>query len=130
MAQGVSSGVLVSGHDLLNDNYKMLKKIGHGSFGVVFSVTKISNNEPRAVKLVEITELKAMRELLMLAPENRHENIVPCYGAIVIAANTSEGEWKESIQGLLRGNCVGSFIMAMELELCQGIVNVVFSSIK
>lgn len=124
MGQCVSNPVSES--NLLEDNYKVIEKLGQGSFGFVCSVKNV-NNKKRAVKIVWITDLKVMRELLMLTPENRHKNIVKCHGAIIVAGNPPTGEWASLIEEnppshIDRSFMMGSFIMAIELELCEGIM--------
>ena len=57
-----------SSSNVVGVHYRVGKKIGEGSFGVIFEGTNLLNNQQVAIKLVSLTATAPLDPLLMLQP--------------------------------------------------------------
>lgn len=104
------------------DRFRSPEFVGMGSFGVVAKVSVWNNAtnqlESRAMKMVANNDPKAMNEVEKLL-SNQHDNLVRCFGSLLINPSTLSPEWKQILQHMYKEE-FPKLMIASELEYCEG----------
>lgn len=96
--------------------------LGSGSFGaVVHVIDKDNNNEPRAMKLMEVINSTLEREILSLTINGHHENIIRFYRTWTVKTRKLDEEWQRELRMIAVSQQTGvpSRVLAIEMELCE-----------
>lgn len=129
--------------DMLKDSYEFLMKydvesvLGQGTFGITVTITDTKNEISRAIKLLDSEDCYTMRLLTILCRDRyRHPNIITYYASWMIDTSKLDEKWMEIVDNMkwktrhseTTSMDIGipEYLIAIELELCEGNYNLIF----